>query len=642
MESTYILFCGDVSSSMREPYNKDYNINKNIPKSESLFEILEKSIKILSKKKQKVFISSLLFGCEKSQTTDFLLLIDFIIDNISLLKEYINENNRDYRKDLIKLLERAGAYNISKYMYRNESPSNMECKFFYKVLHDKPYMVKEIVNELPSAAKSSIKSAIITGGTYIPIAGYYVQYKESTIIIEETRRIKQKLIEKFEKCEEFSSLNKLKEFNWYVDMPMEKTSDEIIKKVKRIYKEFPKNKGNSNIFDLFKEYIYSNTPLCNCLSKSFEFLKSKEIVSKKILIILSDGVSTDGNPLEIYNNYKNISNLYIVGAFFSTYKIQNEKTLYDNLSINDIGARQLFNLSTEVNTDSIAFDYLRDKGWCVPTSGKCRLFIQINNTDNMNDFLEFLNKLLDGTEDVLGDILGIINLKELTGKNISAFEISNQTIGNCYLHATRNIIRMARARIYPPNIPDPDALEQEIIKEFPYQFDNEGKVKGRNTLEVLKKMVPKYRLNVNQILGNNNKEIEQKVKIILLRRRPVVLSFRLTNQQWNNFSNFFGQNSPRKRDIITKEEINKNVPIGDKDGGGHAVVITKYSLDCFTVLNSWGDLWGDNGFFKIKDFSVFYQFKCFDVYFTLNDLTQYEKDEYQKLIERKKREFLED
>jgi hypothetical protein len=150
--------------------------------------------------------------------------------------------------------------------------------------------------------------------------------------------------------------------------------------------------------------------------------------------------------------------LYVVGAFISSNMIQNEKTLYDNLFTYDKGAKQLFDLSTEVETDSIAFDYLRDKGWNVPTTGKCKLFIQINNTDNINDFLEFLNKLLDGTEDVLGDILGKIDLKELTGKNISSFEITNQTIGNCYLHATRNIIRMARARIYPPNIPAPDVL----------------------------------------------------------------------------------------------------------------------------------------------------------------------------------------
>lgn len=155
-------------------------------------------------------------------------------------------------------------------------------------------------------------------------------------------------------------------------------------------------------------------------------------------------------------------------------------------------------------------------------------------------------------------------------------------------------------------------------------------------------MAPKYRLHVNQIIGDNMNEIEKKVKLILLRKRPIVLSFRLTKQQWKNFCNFFGADSPNKMNIITYEEINKNVPKNDKDGGGHATVITKINKDCFTVLNSWGDKWGDNGFFKIKDFSIFSSFRCFDVFFTLKDLTEYEKNEYQKLVEKQKKEFLED
>lgn len=641
MEKSYILFCGDVSGSMREPFNKNYNIKNDLPKSDSLFEILEKSIKILSKKNQNVIISSLLFGCQKAQTTDFLSLIDFIIENISLFKEIFRDNDKDYKKLLIRLLKNAGAYNIDKYMYRSESPTDMECKMFYKVLNNKPNLVDEIVKELPSAAKDIITSGAITFGTHLPFFGNSIQHKESVAITDETKRIKEKLKKYFNNKEEFGNLNKLQEFNWEVDIPIEKTSNEVLTKLKRIYKEFPRSGGKNSIFNIFQDYIYSYTPLCNCLLKGFHLLNSKEVNSKKILIILSDGISTDGDPLKIYN-YTEIDNLYIVGAFISSNPIQDEKTLYDRLVTNDKGARQLFDLSTEVETDSIAFDYLRDKGWNVPTSGKCKLFIQINNTDNINDFLEFLNKLLDGTEDVLGDILGKIDLKELTGKNISSFEITNQKIGNCYLHATRNIIRMTRARIYPPNIPDPQTLEQEIVHEFPYEYDKNGEVKGRNTFEVLKRMVPKYKLHVNQVLGKTTKEIEKMVKIILLRRRPVVLSFRLTEKQWDNFCNFFDRYSPRKREIITEEEMNKNVPVDDKDGGGHAVVITKYSKECFTVLNSWGDQWGDNGFFKIKDLSVFSQFRCFDVFFTLKDLTDYEKNEYQKLVERRKREFLDD
>ena len=135
-------------------------------------------------------------------------------------------------------------------------------------------------------------------------------------------------------------------------------------------------------------------------------------------------------------------------------------------------------------------------------------------------------------------------------------------------------------------------------------------------------MVPKYRLQVKQILGDNINELEKNVKKVLIRRRPVVLSFRLTKIQWNNFCEFFKKDSINKRNIITYDIINKNVPYNDVGDRGHATVITKYDKECITVLNSWGDEWGDGGFFKIKDFLVFKSLRCFDVFFTLKDLTQ--------------------
>lgn len=303
MEQTYILFCGDVSGSMKEPYNKNYNIKSDLPKSDSLFEILEKSIKILSKKNQNVIISSLLFGCTKSQTTDFLSLIDFIIDNISLIKEYFTEKDKDYRVLLTQLLKSAGAHNISNYMYKEGSPTDIECKLFYKALKNNPKLVGKIVSGLPPQAKDDyFSSGLINVGGKIPIFGNIIQKKERDTIHDQTRRIKRILEEFCNNYEEIGELNKLQEFNWEVNIPKEKTSDEVLKKLKRIYKEFSGNGRNDNIFDLFKDYIYSSTPLCNCLLKDFQYLKTKEYNSKKILIILSDGMSTDGDPLKVYNN----------------------------------------------------------------------------------------------------------------------------------------------------------------------------------------------------------------------------------------------------------------------------------------------------------------------------------------------------
>ena len=227
MNTTYLFFYGDVSGSMPSPYEKTYNINQNSPKSESLFEIFGKSIKILSKKNQKVLASSLLFGCQRSPITDFLLLIDFIIDNIQFIKQFLKEDlqdrNTNFRELLIKLLKNAGAIKISNYMYERESPSDEECKFFYKILKDKPDLVKKIVEDLPSAAKSTVSSSMVTGGTYIPFLGSYIENSAKETIREETLSIKRKLENRFSNY--FGDnlfLQKLNSYNWDVGIPIEK------------------------------------------------------------------------------------------------------------------------------------------------------------------------------------------------------------------------------------------------------------------------------------------------------------------------------------------------------------------------------------------------------------------------------------
>ena len=106
--------------------------------------------------------------------------------------EYYN-NDIDYRKALIKLLEDSGATHISKYMIRTESPSDVDCTLFYKILKKRPDLVKETVNELPNSAKNKLyyaTSAFTGVGQYIPFFGNSIKGIESEAIIKETIKIK--------------------------------------------------------------------------------------------------------------------------------------------------------------------------------------------------------------------------------------------------------------------------------------------------------------------------------------------------------------------------------------------------------------------------------------------------------------------
>ena len=144
----------------------------------------------------------------------------------------------------------------------------------------------------------------------IPFDKHEIKGKISNTIREETENVKNALKQELNELflNEMAMINRLKNYKWDVEMPIDKNNDEVLKKIKKIYSIFPKGQKN-NVFDLFEEYIYRSTPICSCIKNVFKFLKEKSDNSKKILIIISDGYSTDGNPLNIYKEYSDINNL---------------------------------------------------------------------------------------------------------------------------------------------------------------------------------------------------------------------------------------------------------------------------------------------------------------------------------------------
>ena len=51
--------------------------------------------------------------------------------------------------------------------------------------------------------------------------------------------------------------------------------------------------------DTFFDYIYSNTPLKAAMKKAIEIVNKNSKETKKIIVVLSDGESTDGDPNEL-------------------------------------------------------------------------------------------------------------------------------------------------------------------------------------------------------------------------------------------------------------------------------------------------------------------------------------------------------
>lgn len=110
-----------------------------------------------------------------------------------------------------------------------------------------------------------------------------------------------------------------------------------------------------------------------------------------------------------------------------------------------------------------------------------------------------------------------------------------------------------------------------------------------------------------------------------------VSTFRLKRSGWNKFHDFFEQNPKGvlKRSNLLQPDGTLGSP--DEEEGGHAVILIGANLSALEFLNSWGSQWANNGRFRVKDGDVL-QMNFFDIYWTLNDLSKSEKENYERII----------
>ena len=69
-------------------------------------------------------------------------------------------------------------------------------------------------------------------------------------------------------------------------------------------------------------------------------------------------------------------------------------------------------------------------------------------------------------------------------------------------------------------------------------------------------------------------------------------------------------------------------------------MLIRCNRSCLTFMNSWGTGFADKGFFRVKDQHVLNDMRFFDVFWTLNDLKQCEKDAYEKQCTQRAKEIL--
>ena len=622
-----ILF--DVSGSMKEPYKNmsknDYSIS---PKSHSLTNILSNISKNL-----KIDIFTLLFGSNDGKILDFILLIKEIIYFLSSLEQDIYEPKKEFVNLMKQFNEKI---DLDKYIYGPFAPTGEEVSFVCSLIHKNENLGKKIYDNLPEEVKYPNDLKDVGLGIY-HITTHFFSSSPNRIDKEIISQIKNALEISLKDIIDNIFINIYKDDDFqkenYIKMDSTMLEDLLRQVDNLIEQKVPNKAKKNNIIDLIKTKIYGSTPLNEVSHKAFRiYSECKNIYEKKILIIITDGISTDGDPTDYVEQQSIYNDVYVVGIYISSHYSSKNKFYDENtFNISEKGAENLFKMSSKIEYKNPLFKFFLSMGWEMPSSGECKLFISLNNRKTMEEFIYLINQALDFKEHPFSGLMDVITttgIHSFVNSYSYDYGAKNQIFGTCWANACAACIHFANKRILGrKNISFEDIRKHLLVN---YSLDKED---GNHINTALKNIYNDYKLRM--------KEVDEKnARLAVMKGRPCIATFDLSAKQWANFSGFF---EDHKTKYLDKATINKD-DYPQKyysTPGGHAVVLIEINHKGLTFLNSWGITWGDFGKFRIKNTDVLTnggssKMKFFDIYFKQSDLSSYEinyyKENYQKYV----------
>lgn len=174
-------------------------------------------------------------------------------------------------------------------------------------------------------------------------------------------------------------------------------------------------------------FIFGSTPMCECLRtmrKRFEWLMKQPgspstipgdsiqpdgTETPSLLILISDGASTDGNPEGIAQAIKALG-VTVLCIYLTDSDVHSPKDLPAAMDKTwDSGARHLFEMASTVGnteeTNALPWKQtLQASGWTVDAAS--RLFVQINHSETLADLLRIVAMLFPAKDlpDIIADI----------------------------------------------------------------------------------------------------------------------------------------------------------------------------------------------------------------------------------------------
>ena len=505
----------DVSGSMERAFDLDSSKDATVERVHTILttvlRIVKAELNHHSNRSDEIFVTA--FGLDiKVNTCDLVAVLDLIAGPEHLRR-------LEPHDALVKLAKNHGAAHAERWI--REHLNKEEARDLFRVLCFDEDLVPELIQKIPPgrSRSSSILSVLrnnLPGGRYVE--GFVVHQTEAYCYAQDLVKSKDKVIlRKLESIEHSFPksvlyVSQLLDDLNLIDDDSSCASSSLHSRIKEL-------------IDPIRPYIFGGTPMCKAIRRASQVFRFSGARSK-VLLILSDGESADGNPRFIARDLKDS---IIVSCYLTDAHISDPRCLMDKASPDwpkSDGRQTLFDISSTVKNVDPPVSFLIDFGWKLPPSGESRLFVQANSLDVVDELCKIVVAELTNPCDALVDLLQKVPLSLYINQENASFKPEKQVGGTCYAHAVATVFHLAMHRIVGRDGGHPEfkQIKDRLIADY-------GK-DGAFAERVLERVGPEYRLHFNKV-------DEIRARQALNHRRPLVAMFFLRKNQWDKFREFY-------------------------------------------------------------------------------------------------------
>ena len=554
----------DVSGSMKEAFALDRSVSGNVERTHAIVTTLNRITKnaiAVRDRRDRIFVGA--FGLEDITTCDLISLLkytseydssqkatedelesarkdkspmaSYAVPNIPYITgrpgEYLYHlrynQSGDGFKILIKLATEHGAAHAKRWI--RKSLSEPQAGVLYTILSRDKELVKDFIEKLPGSGTSTFLDATST------LLGSWGDVSQSTIEESELYKLVHQAVNRFSKVTAY-----LKQPD--VQKPVPRPANEVSELLDKLLNTTRDSSSGSTessttirkLLDYIKPFIYGGTPMVEALQHAKEiFDQAKE--DQKILFILSDGNSNDGEPFPISEELRK-SGVTIIGCFLTSNPINHPKRLlytkdpeWENVTW-DKGVKKLFDMCSSGHNTEIPVTYFVDAKWDLPIEGESRLFLQANSLDMVDEFcnIVFTHVKEGKCLDAMAIMLATVSTATYINVKNSEFKPEEQKGETCYANAIAAVYHLAMRRIVGREGGVP--VFEDILQNLTDKYGSAGS----NAKFVIERTCRSYRLHCKELKDENA------ARHAINHRRPVVATFSLDH--WFKFSNFFENN----------------------------------------------------------------------------------------------------